>query len=157
VKHWKAGVAEDLRHRLFKGDVIDETRLKALVTDYDQMAKLRELYGPSFQRNMETLNEAMGMIKKISNNVQAYPKNNLFTDIARMTYAPPLSAEGRIVSFGQNARARSFHKDIYKALEDPAELAKLASRAERTMLTLRKIAVGSAVGASLADQDEYRD
>lgn len=152
TKAWKAGVAEDLRGRLFKGgDHIDPRQLSDLVTDYDRMKKLSILYGPGYIKSLNTLNDAMKMITRISRDIDRYPKNTLFTDIARMTYAPPLSQGGRVVTLGQNNRARSFYNRLWAALNDPAELSNLANRTSKTMQTMRALDIGTNTARSLED------
>jgi hypothetical protein len=150
TKSWKAGVAEDLKQRIFKGDNIDPSRLQALVSDGDRMKKLSIVFGPKYINDLNVLNDAMKMITKISRDVDKFPKNTLFTDIARATYASPLSREGRVVSLGSNNRARAYMNDVWKALSDPDELSQLASRTARTM----RILMGTTVAATAAQKLE---
>jgi hypothetical protein len=151
VKSWQAGVAQDLRQRIFKGDNIDPSRLQALVSDGDRMRKLGVVFGPKYIQDLNTLNDAMKMITHISRNIDRFPKNTLFTDIARATIAPPLGREGRIVTLGQNNRARSFMNNVYQALNDPEYLSEMASRTARTMRTVAGVTTATTAYQKLRD------
>jgi hypothetical protein len=157
VKSWKAGIAEDLRHRLFKGDHIDPARLQELVSDPDKMIKLSSVFGMNYTRHLRTLNDGMKMITRISRDIEKFQKSTLFTDIARMWYAPPLSRAGRVVTLGQNNRSREYFNNVYKALSDPEYLAEMASRTERTMRAVTALNLAGTSATNLARDEEYRE
>jgi hypothetical protein len=148
---WRQGVAEDLRQRLFKGESIDPARLQALVSDGDRMRKLSIVFGPKYISDLNTLNDAMKMITRMARDIDRFPKNTLFTDIARASYASPLSQGGRVVTLGQNNRARSYMNGVWRALSDPEELSSLATRTARTMRTMMGVNVASTAVQKLED------
>lgn len=54
-------------------------------------------------------------------------KNTLLTGVQRVTYGPPLSREGQMITQLRNMRDRSYVARLEKALYDPEELARLVS------------------------------
>ncbi len=155
TKAWRAGIAEDLRQRMFKGDHIDPARLEALVGDYDKMKKLSVVFGPRYAADLNILNDGMKMITRMGRDIEKFPKNTLFSDIARSTYAPQLTRAGKTVSLGINNRARSYMNKVYRALSDPEYLREMADRTAKTMRQMTGLSVASAAGYNLTDLDEY--
>jgi hypothetical protein len=139
LNSWRAGVADKLRERLFKDGLVNGTALGKLTGDLDTMLKLRTIFGPRYIKNLETLKEAGDIIRRVPADINLPNKNTFWTDVARAWYAPPLSREGRIVTMFQGTRGRSYANKIYRALSDPAELERLATRTERTIRNLTGI------------------
>lgn len=132
-EHWRAGIAENLREKLFDGDYINKNGLDSLLKDSDMVEKLNIVFGPQYGRSLRMLQEATDMIRQVPRNVALPSKNTGWTDLARVLYAPPLSREGVIVSAGQRSRSRNEALKIYNALTSSEALASMANRAETTV------------------------
>jgi hypothetical protein len=155
LKSWQAGVGNKLRERLFKDGMVDGAALDKLVTrDSDSMSKLVTLFGPQYRRDLETLHKGMQLARQTAPNVKLPNKNTFWTDMSRMTWAPPMTRAGREVSLLQNTRERALANKVYRALTDPEELSKLASRTARTMRMVRNITVGSTLYNNLGNEED---
>lgn len=139
LKSWRAGVADKLRERIFKDGLIDGQGLTKIVDDLDTKMKLRTIFGPGYIKNLETLKKAVDLSRHLPESINLPNKATFFTDVARATYGAPLTREGRLVSMFQNTRSRALANKIWRALSDPDELAKLASRTERTIKMIQGI------------------
>ncbi len=151
---WRAGVADKLRERMFKDGMIDGAGLTKLTGDMDTMLKLRTIFGPKYMQNLETLKKATDMVRRVPADINLPNKATFWTDFARSTYAAPMTREGRIVSMFQNTRSRALANKIYRALTDPAELNKLATRTQRTMERIMQINVGGTAYQNLEEMQE---
>lgn len=138
IEAWRAGVAENLRAKLFDGDYIRPDAITNLLTkNLETVGKLEALYGKPFVNNLRKIDEAMKMVRSTERSVTLPKRNTIWSDIARVTYAPPLSREGVLVSAGIRSRAREFQNKLYDALSDPAELEKLGRGAEDAIASVR--------------------
>lgn len=154
VEGWKAGVAEDVRRRIFDGDYIRPEGLQKLVDDPNMLARLNAVFGASYSKSLQTLNEAAKLIRQSPRSQVLPSKNTGYSDAARVLYAPPLSREGVALSAGVRSRERQRSTKIYNALTSAEELARLTNRTKRTIRNL-KIAqtTGVSVQALMSEED----
>jgi hypothetical protein len=155
---WRAGIAEKLRERIMTSgqDRIDGQALDNLLSDKDAVLKLQTIFGPRYINSLETLQKGTQLARTTPRDIKAPTKNNWWSDTVRTTVAPPLSREGRLVSLGQNSRARAYVAKVSQALADPGELERLANTTRRTMLKVGFINSAGTV-TQLKGEDDLND
>jgi hypothetical protein len=153
LDHWKAGIADKLRERMFKEGLVDSNGLSRLMGDHDALAKLNIIFGPRFVRSLDTLKSASDIVRRMPPDINLPSKNTVWTDLLRAFVFPPLSSGGRRITLFQNTRGRSYANKIYRALSDPSELERMATRITRT----RDMMIGLNVGATATKEMQHDD
>lgn len=160
VEEWKSSVLDQLGKNLIKDGQINSSALSKLLNG-PQKETLRSLLnsgtlgtgfknGDSYIKNLETLQEGLNMIRVQGKGAVESQSRGMMVRLARLFFGP-FSAEGRTVTFGQGSRTRAVPGEIYKAITDQNELAKLAKSVDKTMGQVKKASYLGALGNIISD------
>jgi hypothetical protein len=153
LRSWKSGVTENLYKGLLdpKTGDINFDRVDKLLAgkNKDKIALLFNTAaskdGDKIVRGLEALRDGKRIVAQKSVGGLAPHMATALSDLARITYARPLSREGVMVSALQRSRRRAAPEAVYNALTNPDEMERLAKQVN----TLKAQIIGAAAVGSL--------
>lgn len=157
---WRSGVAEELSTKFIDAEgYINAGKLRTFL-EGDQAKTVSQLFntggkgeGTRLIAGLKKLQEAAQLVSTKSIRGLDPSMQTGWTQLSRITYAPPLSREGRLVSFGQFSRRKATPERIYKLLTDPAELEYLTNQISRNKAY--KAMVGGLSSYLSTNDDDY--
>jgi hypothetical protein len=144
---WR-GVQQEYAQRI-KTDIIKDGLLqpKQLNKLLENKAVLREMFGPSYVKSLETIMEAG---KLVNQNFTRLSGNELLDAAVQFirgtSFAPPLSQRGRRFTAALLLYRKVNHEKIAEALLNPKEIEKIAELATHSTITRETLELAASLG-----------
>lgn len=126
--------------------------------DDPMRVKMEQTFGKAYTDNVRQVLQGLRMSRGIDAPTLDEPSRaTLFSYIARFTYAPPLSREGRFLTFIGAYRAKRYSQFLYDAFYNPDKLRELANAGFQDVKNARAARIFNTLGMNYYERPEYTD
>lgn len=131
--------------------------LARIVNDSQAMAKATAWFGSEYTRNLKTIHDGIELAGRTSTSgAAAVNERNRFTDLGRVFWAKPLTAEGRALTLLTGLRKDAFSRAISEGLSNPESFRNLVMLSGMRKDSKQAMDLAASLGASaLAGPDYY--
>lgn len=131
--------------------------LARIVNDSQAMAKAKAWFGAEYTDNLKTLHDGIELAGRTSTSgAAAVNERNRFTDLGRVFWAKPLTAEGRALTLLTGLRKDAFSRGISEGLSNPESFRNLVLLSGMRKDSKQAMDIAASLGASaLAGPDYY--